>query len=59
MARDQMLLNIVRLRYLEEPFFLTVSLVLTQNVYIGGIGASGSFNVEGESDLITGMANLN
>jgi hypothetical protein len=30
-TREQMLLNIVRSRYLEVPVFLTVSSVLTQN----------------------------
>ena len=42
-TREQMLLNIVRSRYLEVPVFLTVSSVLTQYEYDGSIGVGGSF----------------
>ncbi len=37
-TREQMLLNIVRSRYLEVPVFLTVSSVLTQYEYDSSIG---------------------
>ena len=39
-ASQQMLLNIVRLRYGEIPFFLAVNSVLTQYVYSGRLGVS-------------------
>lgn len=39
---EQMLLNLVRLRYIEMPVFVDVSSVLTQYSYTGDIGASGS-----------------
>ncbi len=65
-TREQMLLNIVRSRYLEVPVFLTVSSVLTQYEYEGGIGIGGFFGISGDStnviggttDVITGDANL-
>jgi hypothetical protein len=39
---EQMLLNLVRLRYIQMPVFLDVSSVLTQYSYTGDIGTSGS-----------------
>jgi hypothetical protein len=39
--QEQMLLNIVRLRFFEAPVFLAVSSVLTQYVWQGSIGVSG------------------
>jgi hypothetical protein len=65
-TREQMLLNIVRSRYLEVPVFLTVSSVLTQYEYDGSIGVGGFFGIGGDStnviggttDVITGNANL-
>ncbi len=58
-TREQMLLNIVRSRYLEVPVFLTVSSVLTQyeydrNVGLGAILEFGS----GTTDRALGDANL-
>jgi hypothetical protein len=41
-ANEQMLLNLVRLRYSEIPVFLDVSSVLTQYVYMGRVGVAGS-----------------
>ncbi|MHC4127680.1 MAG: putative periplasmic lipoprotein [Planctomycetota bacterium] len=41
-ANEQMLLNLVRLRYSEIPVFLDVSSVLTQYRYMGSVGVSGS-----------------
>ncbi len=41
-ANEQMLLNLVRLRYSEIPVFLAVSSVLTQYSYAGTVGVSGS-----------------
>lgn len=41
-ANEQMLLNLVRLRYSEIPVFLDVSSVLTQYVYMGSVGVAGS-----------------
>ena len=65
-TREQMLLNIVRSRYLEVPVFLTVSSVLTQYEYDRSIGVGGFFGFGGDSttviggttDVITGDANL-
>ena len=58
-TREQMLLNIVRSRYLEVPVFLTVSSVLTQYEYDGRIGVGGEFGISsGSTDTITGDANL-
>ena len=41
-ANEQMLLNVVRLRYSEVPVFLAVNSVLTQYNYAGTVGVSGS-----------------
>ncbi len=58
-TREQMLLNIVRSRYLEVPVFLTVSSVLTQYEYErrAGIGTILEFG-DGTTDRATGEANL-
>jgi hypothetical protein len=58
-TREQMLLNIVRSRYLEVPVFLTVSSVLTQYEYDSSIGLGGFFQIGRDTtDTITGDANL-
>ena len=41
-AKEQMLVNLVRLRYRDVPVFLSVSSVLTQYVYSGTVGVEGS-----------------
>jgi len=41
-ANEQMLLNLVRLRYSEIPVFLAVSSVLTQYSYASAVGVRGS-----------------
>src|SRR5262245_59855483 len=41
-ANEQMLLNVVRLRYSETPVFLALSSVLTQYVYSGQVGINGA-----------------
>jgi hypothetical protein len=56
---DQMLLNVVRLRYTQVPNFLTVSSVIAGYTYQGNLGTSvqagiGRFN----EDLIGGSVNL-
>ena len=58
-TREQMLLNIVRSRYLEVPVFLTVSSVLTQYEYDRsiGVGAILEFGTE-TTDRGTGDANI-
>lgn len=58
-TREQMLLNIVRSRYLEVPVFLTVSSVLTQYEYDRsvGLGAILEFG-SGTTDSAIGDANL-
>ena len=40
--KEQMLLNILRLRYRDIPVFLSVASILTQYSYTGSIGASGT-----------------
>ena len=57
--KEQMLINIVRIRYFEEPVFLSVGSILTQYLYNAGIGVGGSFDLGGGSDSITPNANLN
>jgi hypothetical protein len=58
-TREQMLLNIVRSRYLEVPVFLTVSSVLTQYEYDSSIGLGAIFESgSGTSDIFTGETNL-
>ncbi|MEE8428015.1 MAG: hypothetical protein V3S33_00740 [Gammaproteobacteria bacterium] len=58
---QQMLLNIVRLRYLDIPNFLAVSSVITSYSYDGNVGVAGT-RADGNSDLvpdtIRGQANL-
>jgi hypothetical protein len=58
-TREQMLLNIVRSRYLEVPVFLTVSSVLTQYEYetSAGVGTILEFG-SGTTDRATGDANV-
>ena len=41
-ANQQMLLNLVRLRYRDVPVFLSVSSILSQYVYLGSANVSGS-----------------
>ena len=58
-TREQMLLNIVRSRYLEVPVFLTVSSVLTQYEYDRSIGLGGILEFgSGTTDRAIGDANL-
>jgi len=58
-TREQMLLNIVRSRYLEVPVFLTVSSVLTQYEYDRSIGLGGIFESgSGTNGIFTGDTNL-
>ncbi|MGD8980830.1 MAG: hypothetical protein PVF42_04500 [Desulfobacterales bacterium] len=49
-SREQMLMNIIRLRYLEEPVFLAVSSILTQYVYNAGVEAGGIIDLGGNLD---------
>jgi hypothetical protein len=58
-TREQILLNIVRSRYLEVPVFLTVSSVLTQYEYDSSIGLGGIFESgAGTNDIFSGDTNL-
>jgi hypothetical protein len=58
---QQMLLNIVRLRYLDIPDFLAVSSVITSYTYQGDVGIQRT-QTDNNSDLLpetlTGSANL-
>jgi hypothetical protein len=55
---QQMLLNIVRLRYLEMINFMAVSSVITSYEYDGKIGLSATSNADPSNEIITGSANL-
>lgn len=63
-ANEQMLLNLVRLRYSEVPVFLAVNSVLTQYVWTGELGLLGTVGENaGETPIesswiATGTANL-
>ena len=58
-TREQILMNIVRSRYLEVPVFLTVSPVLTQYEYEQGAGIGAILEFGNASDgRSTGEANL-
>lgn len=56
---EQMLLNIIRLRYLDIPDFLAVSSVITNYTYEGKLGVSGTTGGLAATDNIyTGNINL-
>lgn len=56
---DQMLLNIVRLRYTQVPNFLTVSSVIAGYTYQGNFGTSVQAGIgRNDEDLIGASANL-
>jgi hypothetical protein len=57
-TQEQMLLNFVRLRYYQMPIFLTVSSVLTQYTYLGGVGVNGELGIGGADTSVGGAANL-
>ncbi len=50
---EQMLLNLVRIRYFQIPTFLDVSSVLTQYTYTGNVGVQGSGGID--QDLPTAL----
>ncbi len=54
-TQEQMLLNLVRLRFFETPVFLSMSSVLTQYNYTGGIGILG-LGVFGDPSSVGGSA---
>ena len=59
--KEQMLLNIVRLRYRDVPVFLAVSSVLTQYSYTGNVGMGGSAvlgDQVGAASNVGGNANI-
>jgi len=56
-TQEQMLLNLVRLRFFKTPVFLSVSSVLTQYNYTGGFGLFGA-GVFGASSSVGGSAAL-
>jgi hypothetical protein len=58
-TREQMLLNIVRSRYLEVPIFLTVSSVLTQYEYDRSLGLTGILRFGGGTSWDTGIGDTN
>jgi hypothetical protein len=56
-AKEQMLANIVRMRYVEFPTFLSVSSVITTYTYEGTVGVAGTAGLPG-ADTVGGSANL-
>jgi len=58
-AREQMLTNLVRIRYLDFPAFLSVSSVITSYTYQGGVGVQGAVGIDNPAvDQVGGSANL-
>jgi hypothetical protein len=56
---EQMLLNIVRMRYTEMPGFLAVSSVIAGYTYEGGIGVAGQGTISPfDESSVSGAANL-
>jgi len=55
---QQMLLNIVRLRYLEMPDFLTVSSIITSYNYEGSVGLSGSISGPAQSQGLSANGDM-
>ena len=55
---EQMLLNIVRLRYFDLPDFLAVSSIITSYSYEGRLGLSGTRLVDPNGGIYVGSANL-
>jgi len=53
---EQMLLNLVRLRYRDTPQFLEVSSVLTQYSFEGSVGASAAFGFSGGDNEAGGVS---
>jgi hypothetical protein len=58
-TREQMLLNIVRSRYLEVPVFLTVSSVLTQYEYDRSVGLTAILEFGGGTSWDRGIGDTN
>ncbi len=58
-ASEQMLMNLVRLRYLDFPYFLAVSSVITSYTYEGSLGLEATFGLHVSYDNeAKGDANL-
>jgi hypothetical protein len=59
-TKEQMLANIVRVRYADFPTFLSVSSVITSYTYNGGVGVQGTAGLSGSLavDSVGGSANL-
>lgn len=57
-SRHQMLLNLVRIRYLEEPVFLSISSILTQYVYNVGAGVGANVDLSGGTGAASAETNL-
>ncbi len=55
---QQMLLNIIRLRYIEMPDFLAVSSIITSYSYDSSLGLSGTVINNPSAEIFTGNANL-
>jgi len=55
-----MLMNIVRIRYLDFPVFVSVSSIITSYEYVGGVGVEGTVGLSEAlgGDNVTARANL-
>lgn len=58
-TKEQTLLNLLRLRYLDVPEVLYVGGVVSQYNFENGIGIGGTRGFQAGTDSITGTANLN
>ncbi len=50
-TKEQMLMNLVRMRFADVPVFLEVSSVLTQYAYVGDVGVTGTAGLNGATGL--------
>ena len=55
---EQMLLNIVRLRYIQMPDFLAISSIITNYTYDSSVGILGSVSHTPANEIVGGSANL-
>ena len=54
-TKEQMLMNLVRMRFADVPVFLDVSSVLTQYAYVGAAGVSGTIGLNNSADALTNL----
>lgn len=57
-TQNQMMLNLVRIRYFEEPIFSSVGSILTQYVYNANAGLGTIIGIGGGTDIASMNANI-